>query len=109
MIHSSGSGCPLTKVFCLSRPPSGVTIKVQTSRYNHPATHRRHRARLYRFVSLDEALRDAAYASPDGYIGKFGPSWLRRWADGLGKKLSVRGQPDPELWIMRRYQALQHR
>ncbi|CCD29088.1 Putative Polysaccharide deacetylase [Candidatus Glomeribacter gigasporarum BEG34] len=65
--------------------------------------------RGYRFVSLDEALRDAAYASPDGYIGKFGPSWLRRWADGLGKKLSVRGQPDPELWIMRRYQALQHR
>ncbi|MDR7331912.1 hypothetical protein [Roseateles asaccharophilus] len=53
-------------------------------------------ARLgYRFVPLDEALRDEAYRSPEKASGRFGPSWLARWARAKGVKLSVYGQPDP--------------
>lgn len=49
----------------------------------------------YRFVPLDEALRDEAYRSPEKASGRFGPSWLARWARAKGVKLSVYGQPDP--------------
>lgn len=49
----------------------------------------------YRFVSLEEALRDEAYRSPERASGRFGPSWLARWARAKGVKLSVYGQPDP--------------
>jgi peptidoglycan/xylan/chitin deacetylase (PgdA/CDA1 family) len=62
--------------------------------------------RGYRFIPLETALRDAAYASPDGHIGRTGPSWLLRWARGLRKRTSVGGQPDPEPWIMRRYEEI---
>jgi peptidoglycan/xylan/chitin deacetylase (PgdA/CDA1 family) len=34
----------------------------------------------YGFVTLAEALKDPAYASEDGFIGKGGISWLERWA-----------------------------
>ena len=49
----------------------------------------------YSFVPLDEALRDEAYRSPARASGRFGPSWLARWARARGVKLSVYGQPDP--------------
>ena len=38
------------------------------------------RARGYRFVSLDEATADPAYARPDHYAGELGTSWIHRWA-----------------------------
>jgi peptidoglycan/xylan/chitin deacetylase (PgdA/CDA1 family) len=57
------------------------------------------KARGYAFVSLDEALADPAYASPDGYIGPVGPSWLRRFSLGLGRRTRKGGQPDPPQWI----------
>ncbi|UXH78001.1 polysaccharide deacetylase family protein [Roseateles amylovorans] len=50
----------------------------------------------YRFISLDEALQDEAYRTPALASGKFGPSWLARWARSKGVKLSVYGQPDPD-------------
>jgi peptidoglycan/xylan/chitin deacetylase (PgdA/CDA1 family) len=62
--------------------------------------------RGYAFVSLDEALRDPAYASPDGYIGPRGPSWLLRWSKGLEKPTTKKGQPDPPAWITARFEAL---
>lgn len=62
--------------------------------------------RGYRFVSLEEALKDPAYASPDGYIGPRGPSWLLRWSKGLGKATTRKGQPDPPEWVQARYEAL---
>lgn len=49
----------------------------------------------YTFVPLEEALRDEAYRSPARASGRFGPSWLARWARAMGVKLSVYGQPDP--------------
>jgi peptidoglycan/xylan/chitin deacetylase (PgdA/CDA1 family) len=63
----------------------------------------------YRFISLDQALSDPAYTSPDGYVGKYGPSWLRRWADGLHRKIRPLGQPDPDAWVQRRYDVIARR
>ncbi len=62
--------------------------------------------RGYAFVPLEEALKDPAYASPDGYVGPRGPSWLLRWSKGLGRPTTKKGQPDPPAWIMARYEAL---
>jgi len=42
--------------------------------------------RGYRFVSLEEALRDPAYGLPDRYVGSRGPSWLVRWALTRGRR-----------------------
>jgi peptidoglycan/xylan/chitin deacetylase (PgdA/CDA1 family) len=42
--------------------------------------------RGYSFVSVDEALRDNAYASRDTYIGGESLNWLTRWAITRGVK-----------------------
>jgi peptidoglycan/xylan/chitin deacetylase (PgdA/CDA1 family) len=63
-------------------------------------------ARGYTFVSLDEALRDAAYRTPDRYVGRFGPSWLHRWRVGLGLPSRLRDEPDPPQKVLDRYQKL---
>lgn len=55
--------------------------------------------RGYKFVSLDEALSDPAYQTPDGYIGKYGPSYLHRWRISLGKPNLLRDEPDPPQWV----------
>jgi peptidoglycan/xylan/chitin deacetylase (PgdA/CDA1 family) len=62
------------------------------------ATHRRG----YRFVSLEEALRDPAYAHADGYEGRYGPSWLHRWAMAEKKpKAFYAGEPEVPKWVLR--------
>lgn len=38
------------------------------------------------FITLEEALKDPVYASPDTYTGKGGISWIHRWALTQGKK-----------------------
>lgn len=58
--------------------------------------------RGYTFVSLDEALRDRAYSQPDNYVGKWGVSWLERWAHTRGIKVNP-PPPDPPDFIMRKY------
>jgi peptidoglycan/xylan/chitin deacetylase (PgdA/CDA1 family) len=63
------------------------------------------RRRGYSFITLDEALRDKAYQVRDGYVGKFGISWLYRWAAGLGKELDNRGEPDAPKFVMDIYRA----
>ena len=60
------------------------------------------RRRGYAFVTLDEALRDPAYALPDGYTGGAGISWLHRWAFALkGKAGILPGEPLCPDWIMK--------
>ena len=50
--------------------------------------------RGYAFITLEEALRDEAYGSPDTYIGPAGLSWLQRWAMTAGKeKTFFAGEP----------------
>ena len=59
--------------------------------------------RGYRFISLEEALRDKAYARRDAYIGRRGLSWLHRWALDDGKPAPA--QPDVPRWVMDLYEA----
>ena len=54
----------------------------------------------YRFVSLAEALSDAAYRTPDTYIAKFGPMWGYRWARERDVKVNGSLEPDPPQWIL---------
>jgi len=57
--------------------------------------------RGYRFVALDEAMRDPAYARPDGYHGRYGPSWLHRWAMADKKpKTFYAGEPEVPRWVL---------
>ena len=56
--------------------------------------------RGYRFISLDEALADPAYASADSYAGPAGITWLHRWAMTAGTSPAVfRGEPEVPDWI----------
>jgi beta-lactamase regulating signal transducer with metallopeptidase domain len=43
--------------------------------------------RGYKFVSMDEALSDAAYDTPENFTGKSGISWFERWTLTQGKRL----------------------
>jgi len=56
--------------------------------------------RGYRFISLDEALADPAYATPDLFIGPQGISWLSRWKISFGQS-PWNSDPDPPEWITR--------
>jgi len=59
------------------------------------------RRRGYRFVTLEEAMRDPAYARKDGYTGRYGPSWLHRWAMAEGKpKAFYAGEPEVPRWVL---------
>ncbi len=53
--------------------------------------------RGYKFVSLDVALADPAYATPDLYVGT-GILWMDRWKLALGMKLDLSKGPEPPAW-----------
>jgi peptidoglycan/xylan/chitin deacetylase (PgdA/CDA1 family) len=57
--------------------------------------------RGYTFVTLDEALADPAWKSPDGYFGPWGPSWLHRFAAARGEdvKALFRAEPEAPKWV----------
>ena len=56
-------------------------------------------ARGYRFVPIEDVMRDAAYATPDTWVGKGGPTWLFRWSRSLGKTISFADEPEPPTWV----------
>jgi len=58
--------------------------------------------RGYRVVTLDEAMRDPAYArGEDGYDGRFGPGWLHRWAMAEKKpRTFYAGEPLVPQWVL---------
>jgi peptidoglycan-N-acetylglucosamine deacetylase len=56
--------------------------------------------RGYRFISLDEALRDPAYSTPDKFIGTQGISWLTRWKLAFGQRANYEDDPDPPKWVI---------
>ena len=49
--------------------------------------------RGYKFITLDQALTDDAYQTPDNHVGEMGTSWLHHWAEGKGMKM----QNDPQV------------
>jgi peptidoglycan/xylan/chitin deacetylase (PgdA/CDA1 family) len=55
--------------------------------------------RGYRFITLDEAMRDPAYATPDVYVGQHGPSWLFRWSRTVAPAASFRDDPEVPAWV----------
>lgn len=60
------------------------------------------RKRGYRFVGLDEAMRDPAYRRADAYLGSVGPSWLHRWAIGEQRPPGFfAGEPRTPAWVMK--------
>src|SRR6266567_291038 len=66
-------------------------------------------ARGYRFVSLDEAMKDPAYQTKDTLVSRYGPTWLWRWMKSKG--MNIRGMniraaddPEPPQWVVARYQ-----
>ena len=49
--------------------------------------------RGYKFVALDEALKDEVYRLPDTFVGPAGISWLHRWALERGREFVVLDEP----------------
>lgn len=72
--------------------------------------------RGYAFISLDDALKDVAYQTPDEYVGPIGPSWLHRWSIHKGIPMrEVNGrsfpgplldEPDPPSFILELFRTL---
>ncbi|HLV88876.1 MAG TPA: polysaccharide deacetylase family protein [Candidatus Sulfotelmatobacter sp.] len=62
------------------------------------------RKRGYRFISLEDALGDAAYSLPDTFVGEEGSGWLEHWAITQGK--IPQGAPAFPQWVMDRSNAL---
>ncbi|HEX6462931.1 MAG TPA: polysaccharide deacetylase family protein [Vicinamibacterales bacterium] len=55
--------------------------------------------RGYGFVTLTQAMKDPAYASPEDYVGRFGPSWLHRWRVARQLPWRMVDEPDPPKWV----------
>lgn len=57
--------------------------------------------RGYVFVTLEEVLRDPAYAHADGYRGGAGISWMHRWAMAKERpRLFYQGEPEVPADVM---------
>jgi peptidoglycan-N-acetylglucosamine deacetylase len=57
-------------------------------------------------VTLERALEDPAYASPDAFIGREGISWLHRWLFTKTGATRLREEPDPPAFVRDAYAAL---
>ena len=64
------------------------------------------RARGYTVVSLAKAMADGAYAAPDHYVGRFGPSWYARWAVALRVPDPMAQEPGLPAWVRDEYARL---
>jgi peptidoglycan/xylan/chitin deacetylase (PgdA/CDA1 family) len=51
-------------------------------------------------VRLREAMKDSAYAIPDGYIGPDGDEWISRWSMALHKTVPWKALPEPAAEIV---------
>jgi DUF1680 family protein len=56
--------------------------------------------RGYAWVTLGAAMKDAAYRTPDDFVGTYGPSWLHRWRVARNLPDRMRDEPDPPQWIV---------
>jgi peptidoglycan/xylan/chitin deacetylase (PgdA/CDA1 family) len=65
------------------------------------------RKRGYKFITLQDALSDAAYSMPDQYIGEEGTGWIDHWAITRGRP--PLNTPVFPQWVIDRSNALPHR
>jgi peptidoglycan/xylan/chitin deacetylase (PgdA/CDA1 family) len=61
--------------------------------------------RGYRFIGLEEALRDSAYLTLDDYIGPEGIGWLERWQIALAEPAPP-AAPKPPKWVEDEYRRI---
>ncbi len=54
----------------------------------------------YRFVTLDEALSDPAFDTPDTFYTQYGWMWGYRWAKELGIKVNGSLESEPPAWVL---------
>lgn len=57
--------------------------------------------RGYKFISLDNALKDEAYKLPDNFVRKAGISWLHRWALDRGREFVLPNEPKVPEFVMK--------
>ena len=62
--------------------------------------------RGYHFVSLDQAIADPAYATPDEFVGLTGISWIDRWKVALGQKPDYKNNPEPPAWVGQQFEQI---
>lgn len=89
----------------LGREPPQVLL-IHANQLNQdwfPAVRTMLARRGYRFVSLEEAQADTAYARPDVHVGRYGMSWLLRWGAAMG--VAPVREPDPPDWVTALSQA----
>ena len=59
------------------------------------------RKRGYSFITLERALEDPAYQSPDAYFGPAGLTWIHRWAITAKKPRDFFGdEPRTPQWVL---------
>ena len=59
------------------------------------------RKRGYRFVTLEDALKDEAYRLPDTYVGPAGISWIHRWALAKGREWVLPDEPKVPEFVLK--------
>ena len=60
-----------------------------------------YKKRGYKFVGLEEALKDEAYQLPDNFVRRNGISWLHRWALEKGKENILPDEPKVPEFILK--------
>lgn len=60
-----------------------------------------YKKRGYRFVSIEDALKDELYRQPDTFTGFAGISWLHRWAIAKGKENIEPNEPLTPEWVLK--------
>jgi peptidoglycan/xylan/chitin deacetylase (PgdA/CDA1 family) len=68
-----------------------------------PGLLKRIKARGYTFITLERALEDEAYGTPDEYVGQGGPSWLHRWRIAKRMQSRLGDEPNPPDWLLKLY------
>ena len=59
-----------------------------------------YKKRGYKFVTLEEALKDEAYKLPDNFVRRNGISWLHRWALDKGKGNILPDEPTVPKFVL---------
>jgi peptidoglycan/xylan/chitin deacetylase (PgdA/CDA1 family) len=60
-----------------------------------------YKKRGYKFVTLEEALKDEAYKLPDTFTRRSGISWLHRWALEKGSENILKDEPRVPEFVMK--------
>jgi peptidoglycan-N-acetylglucosamine deacetylase len=63
------------------------------------------RKRGYQFITLEDAVSDSVYSSPDDYVGE-GTGWIEHWAITRGQPLM--GEPSIPQWVLDKANQLRH-